>query len=148
TSCTVSRYGTDTGSGLYNTFDHCTFTGGRYVVIGETTKCLRYTHCVFNGALPSYCTRGDTKDGYYYLDSGGNDQGNGLCGYTNDILMITSPLEEDKEVDHCEFRNSHDGMQAAAIRMRVHDNLFENINDDVLWTDGIDVVDVRISNNV
>ena len=58
---------------------------------------LRYTHCVFNGALPSYCTRSDTKDDYHYLDSEGDDQGNGLCGYTNDILMITSPLRRTKE---------------------------------------------------
>ncbi len=148
TSCTVGKYGTDAGSGIYNTFDHCTFTGGRNVVIGETTKFLRYTHCVFNGALPSYCTRGDTKGDYHYLDSGGVDQGNGLYGYTNDILMITSPLEEDKEVDHCEFRNAHDAMQAAAIRPRIHHNLFENINDDVFWTGGVNVVDVQIYNNV
>lgn len=59
------------------------------------------------------------------------------------------PDEDDKEVDHCEFRNGHDGAQIWGYRPRVHHNLFENLNDEaVMFYGRARAEDVRIYNNV
>ena len=139
-------------SGTHITADHCSFFGGRYVVQIASTKWMKFEHCIFDGKLPSYCARGDTKDEYTYVDSGtGQDVVNELCGVTNDALFASGTYDdEDLEIAYCEFRNGHDGMTLFGVRPRIHHNLFENINDEVFYTDGANdgVDDIRIYNNV
>ena len=136
------------------TLEHCTFNASRKGLGITATKYLKIEDCEFNGRLGPWVSRDDVKAAYNYIsDITGQQNTNGTCNMTCDILLCVSGTDNDDwEVVNCEFRNGHDAMQVSGDRIRIHHNLFENMNDEVLYFnvggEGVTYEDIRVYNNV
>jgi hypothetical protein len=114
------------GSALINlygseqiTLDGLTVYGGAPGLLAKASHRVRLTNCAFRGLAAPWSSRASMK----YRG-------------TPSYLLITQrnqPQNEDWEIDHCEFTDSHDGLWLRYVRnLKFHHNLVDNCNDDGL----------------
>lgn len=134
------------------TMERCTFNASRFGLTITNTNYFKAVNCEFNGRLGGWVSRDDVKDAYKYVD----DQTRKIdtCGTANmtcdGLFVVSGNNNNNWEVANCEFRNGHDAMQVFGSRIRIHHNLYENINDEVFYFNkprGM-YEDIRVYNNV
>ena len=134
------------------TMERCTFNASRFGLTITNTDYFKAVNCEFNGRLGGWVSRDDVKDAYEYVD----DETEKImkCGTANmtcdGLFVVSGNNNKNWEVANCEFRNGHDAMQVFGSRIRIHHNLYENINDEVFYFNNPRGMyeDIRVYNNV
>lgn len=125
-------------SGNHIEFDNVTIRGGTYCLRTENTGPFRFHRSALYGNAPPWSFRGDgslrsrpgkplrdiarlTCHALWTADSG------------REFSVYAFPLNNDWEVSHSEFTDSHDGLYLGGIDVRFHHNRLDNFNDDGLY---------------
>lgn len=128
----VVTYGVDV------TFDNVTIRGGTYCMRTENTGPFRFYRSAMYGNAPPWTFRGD---GSLRARPGRNTRD--IARLTCHALWVTNtgrefsvyayPMNDDWEVSHSEFTDSHDGLYLGGIGLRFHHNLVDNFQDDGIY---------------
>lgn len=99
--------------------DHLTIYGGFPALLVNAAKNVRVTHSAFRGLAAPWSGRAHMKY-------------RGTASYQI-VLQNAQPVNEDIELDHCEFTDDHDfAFLRYAKNLRFHHNFADNFNDDGL----------------
>lgn len=126
-------------------FEDVEFEAGRYAVRAGRSSTLRFTHCAFDGGLPTWMFRGDVKDQYKFLE-GGQLVDNFLAKQTMESLLATEATKS-VEIAYSEFTNAHD-LYLSAPDFHFHHNWVNNLNDEALFLDGAAGSSGQVHHNV
>jgi hypothetical protein len=128
-------------------FDHVRFWASTYgVSLGPTTN-LTFSHCQFNGGMPSWYFRSDRKEEYTFLQAGLPVLNNLGKQTVNSLIAPSSSPHTGMTIHHCEFQNAHD-LYLGGSNIDFHHNWIHNLNDEGLVLDAFLSTNVRIHENV
>jgi hypothetical protein len=144
------RYGGDNTVRLPNAtdlvFDHVRLWTSSYGVGMTNLRRSTFSHCEFNGGMPTWYFRSDRKAEYTFLQDGHPVQ-NLLGKQTVRSLTVTGSTAADNTIHHCEFHNAHD-LYLGGTNIDFHHNWITNLNDEGLFLDANQSANVRIHQNV
>ena len=113
-------------------FDHCEIRPGTHgVYVAHGSEGVGFHHTLFDGGVPPWMTRSETKDGYWFRRPDGTavELAPGAKA-TADTLVRHDGF--DGEYDHCTFRHAHDAIMVRAHDVEIHDSLFEDVFDEAI----------------
>ena len=133
------RFGADTirvQSSRNVQFDHVRiYAGAKGVELGtEQTGSTGtiFSHCQFDGGIPTWFFRSDEKGGYRFKVEGQPAETNNLASGTSGLLFAGAGAASDNtEIHHCEFVHGHD-LQLVGKQFRFHHNWVDDMQDDAL----------------
>jgi hypothetical protein len=117
-------------------FDHLQiYAGPKGVDLGtEQTgnTGTKFSHCQFDGGIPTWFFRSDEKGGYRFKVEGQPAQVNKLASGTSGLLFAASgAANHSTEIYHCEFLHGHD-FQLVGKQFQFHHNWVDDMQDDAL----------------
>jgi hypothetical protein len=144
------RYGGDSTVRLPNVsdvvFDHVRLWTSSYGVGMASMVRTTFSHCEFDGGLPTWYFRSDRKAEYTFLEDG-VPVTNVLGKQTVRSLTVTGSAAADNAIHHCEFHNAHD-LYLGGTNVEFHHNWINNLNDEGLFLDANQSQNIRIFANV
>jgi hypothetical protein len=144
------RYGGDNTVRLPNStdlvFDHVRFFSSTYGIGMGNVRRTTFSHCEVNGGVPTWYFRTDRKNEYTFMTSQGPVQ-NLLGKQTSRSLTVAGNTAADITIHHSEFSAAHD-LYIGGTNVDFHHNWINNLNDEGLFLDATDSVNVRIHQNV
>jgi hypothetical protein len=144
------RYGGDNTVRLPNVsdlvFDHVRLWTSSYGVGMGNMVRTTFSNCEFDGGVPTWYFRSDRKAEYTFLENG--VPATDLLGkQTSRSLTVSGSAAADNTIRHCEFHNAHD-LYLGGTNIDFHHNWINNLNDEGLFLDANQSVNVRIHENV
>jgi hypothetical protein len=144
------RYGGDYTVRLPNVtdvvFDHVRFWTSTYGASMSSAVRTVFSHCEFNGGMPTWYFRTDRKAEYMFLENG-LPALNNLGKQTVRSLTVSGSAASGNTIHHSEFYNAHD-LYLGGTDIDFHHNWIHNLNDEGLFLDANQSQNIRIHENV